>query len=63
MPIASTDLVISKVSDNCTVEAFCKEKNLDPTQNNLSILLEFNTIDKSMIRKVRDVILMDKVLQ
>ena len=61
MPITSSTLVISEVGGDCTVKSFCEEKKLEPSYNNLSILLEFNGIDKSD-KDIRDVILMDKVL-
>ena len=65
MPITSNHFVISRVAGDSTVEAFCQEKHLEPSRNNLSILLEFSSVDKSNIVKggIRDVILMDKVLQ
>ena len=55
--------MVSKIKHECTVEEFCKEKDLEPSRGNLHILLELNSVDKTYILKgvVRDVILMDKV--
>ena len=63
MPITSTHFMVSKVKYECTIEEFCKERDLEPSRANLHILLEFNSVDKTYIVKgvIRDVILMDKV--
>ena len=65
MPITSNHFVVSKVKHECTVEEFCKERDLEPSRSNLHILLEFNSVDKTNIVKgvIHDVILMDKVSQ
>jgi hypothetical protein len=62
VPIVSNHFVVSKVPHDCTVEAFCKERNLEPSRNNLNMLLESNIVAKSN-EDIRDVILMDKVFK
>ena len=65
MRITSNHFMVSKVPHDCTVEDFCTKRDLEPSRTSSSILLEFNSVDKSNIVKgnIRDVILMDKVSQ
>lgn len=64
-PITSNHFAVSKVPSDCTVGTFCQDNKLEPSRNNTNILLELNSVDQSSIGKagIRDVILMDKVLQ
>ena len=66
MPITSNHFVVSEVEHECTIEEFCKERDLEPSRAILHILLELNSVDTTYILKgatIRDVILMDKVSQ
>ena len=63
MPITSNHFVVSKVKHECTVEEFCKERDLEPSRTSMHILLEFNSVLDEMKGITRDVILMDKVSQ
>ena len=57
VPVTSNHFVVSSISNDCTLEEFRTEKQLESSA--LNVFLEFDSVD--MLHRCRDVILMDKV--